>query len=79
MPLPRRAPGIPLGPPGTNGRRLKTDAEKEKTRLDKAEKERANNKDLARNAHSQLFRFANSAESPQVRIFLAWRLAESER
>ena len=64
MPLQKRPANKPLGPPGTNGRRLKTDEEKRKTREKTAQKER----DLARQAHSQcqLGKFTVKYQSRQV-------------
>ena len=48
MPLPKRRAGVPLGPKGSNGRRLKTQAEKEATKRQKAARTRK--ADLARQA-----------------------------
>ena len=46
MPLQKRKAGVPLGPKGSNGRRLKTQAEKEATKR----KKEARKADLARQA-----------------------------
>ena len=56
-----------LGPPGKNGRRLKTDREKEITRLEKAAKE----KNRAREARDRLQSHLLGNQVHIVRCFLS--------
>ena len=91
MPLQKRKAGVPLGPKGSNGRRLKTQAEKEATKR----KKEARKADLARQARDprvvreardrlfarqvSFFLFSSSCFSSCFLLLLTFRLARNTR